>query len=114
MGANIEARNKCGLTPLISAALTERPEFVQLLVDRGVDVNVEGGIGRPALYFAIEKLDETGKYDGHGYRIAEILLKNGADVEGGEPLVIYPADVSRYQWETGYCRLAFKTWRQGQ
>ena len=83
-GANIEARNKCGLTPLISAALTERPDFVQLLVDKGVDVNVEGGIGRSALYFAIEKLDETGKYDGHGYRIAEILLKNGADVEGGE------------------------------
>ena len=83
-GANIEARNKCGLTPLISAALTERPEFVQLLVDKGVDVNVEGGIGRPALYFAIEKLDETGKYDGQGYRVADILLKNGADVEGGE------------------------------
>ncbi len=70
-GANVNARNAYGETPLMFAAFYGKTEIVKLLIEKGADVNAREFMGWTPLLFAARK--------GHT-EIARILIENGADV----------------------------------
>jgi ankyrin repeat protein len=81
-GADVNARDAEGITPLMHAARgerpeianpapTDRPEVVELLIKRGADINAKTDSGFVALFWAA-------RY-GHD-RVAKILITHGADV----------------------------------
>lgn len=92
--ANIESRDH-GKTPLLNAALAEHRDMVQLLLDRGADVNAAvrprpgsppnlSGDGYTALHYAADSGNKA---------IAELLLARGARVNaqaasGETPLMV--------------------------
>lgn len=94
-GANIEARNKQGLTPLLAALDHGHPkgfwreETIRLLVKHGADVNatawkyentLTSGINsRMSCHSALEMSDQAG--------ITKLLLENGVDVRSVPDLI---------------------------
>jgi len=75
-GANINAKDDMGFTPLQWAALRGHEDMVEMLVDHGADVDVKGIFGWGALELAVSQ--------GHD-RIAETLREHGA--KGDEALL---------------------------
>ena len=69
-GADIEARNSVGLTPLHVAATIGRPGITRILVDRGADIEVRGPHGVTPLMLAAS----------HSPGCVKELLERGADV----------------------------------
>ena len=70
-GADVNAKNKLGSTPLHEAAYRGHKEIVELLIDEGADVNAKGENGWNPLHLAA----------GRGQKeVAELLIANGADV----------------------------------
>ena len=51
-GADVNAQNKLGLTPLMQAASHNNPELVHYLLEQGADPAVQDSRGRTALDFA--------------------------------------------------------------
>jgi len=77
-GANIEARNAEGDTPLLRAAAYGQTEIFQLLLERGAKMNVREKLGMTPLIAAAcacAVATMNGTYD-----ILKILLQNGVDV----------------------------------
>lgn len=81
-GADVNARDADGITPLMHAARgkgpkiadpapTDHPEVVELLIQRGADVNAKTDTGFVALFWAA-------RY-GHD-KVAKVLIDHGADV----------------------------------
>ncbi|KAH9180932.1 hypothetical protein AeNC1_017093 [Aphanomyces euteiches] len=70
-GANIEARNKNGNTPLIDAALKGHLEVVQALLDLGADVNARNEWD--------DRAHMCASWEGH-LDVLKLLLAHGADV----------------------------------
>jgi ankyrin repeat protein len=81
-GADVNARDENGLTPLMHAArgdrpaherpdATDHPEVVQLLLQKGADVNAATDTGFVALFWAA-------RY-GHA-KVVKVLIDNGANV----------------------------------
>ena len=68
-GANIEATDKWGSTPLLRAAQNDKPEVVKLLLEKGAKINAGGG---GALLAAVEL---------GNLAMVKLLLDNGADIE---------------------------------
>ena len=54
-GADINARNNDGETPLHNAATTNTPEVIQALLDTGADINARNNDGDTPLDLAIKK-----------------------------------------------------------
>jgi ankyrin repeat protein len=54
-GANINARNRSGMTPLHAAALMGQYKAVELLVNKGADVNAKNNEGITPLQIASRK-----------------------------------------------------------
>ncbi len=76
-GADPNARNANGLTPLICAARAGQVGTIRLLVEAGADPNLRGGInGWTPIMHAVHKNQS---------RSVEALLDLGADVNGGGP-----------------------------
>lgn len=71
-GADVNARNKDGVTPLMNAAENGDPVTVQLLLDHGALVNMQDDIGQTAIFIAAAQ--------GNG-RVVEVLLAAGADID---------------------------------
>jgi cytohesin len=71
-GANVNARDKSGATPLHQAALKGNLAFVTLLLQHGADVNARDGDGATPLHNAA--------LSGHR-EVAALLLDKGADRE---------------------------------
>jgi cytohesin len=71
-GANVEARDKNGATPLHQAALKGNLAFATLLLQHGADVNARDGDGATPLHNAA--------LSGHR-ELAALLLDKGADRE---------------------------------
>ncbi|KAH7141708.1 ankyrin repeat-containing domain protein [Dactylonectria macrodidyma] len=58
MGANINARNKAGMTPLHLTICKNHVRFVRFLVDMGAEPSVVDGNNKTALHWAITELVE--------------------------------------------------------
>jgi len=69
-GANVNAKNDVGMTPLILASLSNK-EIVELLIEKGANVNAKGNEGFTALMMAV--------INGNS-EIVELLVGKGADV----------------------------------
>jgi ankyrin repeat protein len=101
--ADIEVADKNGLTPLMRATSGHQLEIMRILLDRGADPNTKNKAGDSALVYAIgnaeaiallvdKGADVNLRYGTDGitvlmmaaargeYRVAETLLKNGAEV----------------------------------
>jgi ankyrin repeat protein len=81
-GADVNARDAEGNTPLILAAFYATPECVQLLLEKGADVNAANGAGATALIRAATNYDKT-----------RLLVAAGANVRvrtdlGNTPLIL--------------------------
>jgi ankyrin repeat protein len=74
-GADIEARNRYGYTPLHCAAMGSDTGVVRLLLDKGAKVNGSDGRGFSPLHFAVL----NGPVES-----VEMLLDAGADIESRE------------------------------
>jgi hypothetical protein len=75
-GADVDARDKFGNTPLIYAA-ARNPETCNLLIDNGADVNARNEYGETALITAASTC--------YGYtETCEILVENGADLNAAD------------------------------
>lgn len=92
MGADVNARDEDGQTPLIVAAATNQEDLLGLLVDLGADVNLQNNEGEVAIVQAIANNHPN---------ISRILFERGADdrpvTKAGEELI---AIAYRYQSAT--------------
>jgi ankyrin repeat protein len=77
MGSDLNAAVSAGWTPLAIAAASNRPEVVQLLLDKGVDIEAKNADGKTAAMLAAEN-GHTG--------IVELLKKAPAAAPRAEPL----------------------------
>src|SRR4051812_48184947 len=68
-GANVNAKDERGVTPLMHAAWVGSPEAMKLLLDRGADPNLTNSSGSTALMMAITEIAKV-----------RMLLERGADV----------------------------------
>ena len=89
-GADVNAKNESGVTPLLWAAWKGHKEVAELLIANGADVNTKDKRPMTPLHYAAR--------DGHK-EIAELLIANGANVNvkdaaGGTPL-FYTAQYGR-------------------
>jgi len=69
-GADVNARNRYGATPLHEAADGGNASVVELLLDSGADLNARNGLGSTPLHVAAYKGNLS---------IVELLLRRGAD-----------------------------------
>lgn len=72
-GANVNARDKYGVTPLMYAAATNRLEPIKALVNAGADVNAADAQNWTVLMYAAADFGDT-------RQLIEFLIKAGADV----------------------------------
>ena len=71
-GADVNARDTDGLTPLmIAAKFSSTPEIVQLLLEKGAEVNARSRSGWTPLMYAASNSN---------LEIVQLLLEKGADV----------------------------------
>ncbi len=71
-GADINARDKQGITPLMFGAAFSTPELVKLLIAKKADVNAKDEEGNTPLYWAVCHSDKVEN--------VQLLIKAGADV----------------------------------
>jgi len=81
-GAQVNAHDRGGITPIMLAVIHEQPEALELLLDHKADVNARSGAGWTALTFAAWKGDPD---------LVRTLLAYGAqrnvvDKQGWSPL----------------------------
>ncbi|MHC4072283.1 MAG: ankyrin repeat domain-containing protein, partial [Planctomycetota bacterium] len=70
-GADVNVKNRMGMTPLVVAAMNDRTAVCEFLVANGADLNAKDGRSQTALYFAVDKGNKE---------LVEMLVKKGADV----------------------------------
>jgi len=70
-GADVNSKNRMGMTPLVVAAMNNRTAVCEFLASNGADLNSKDGQGRTALYLAVDKGNKE---------LIELLVKKGADV----------------------------------
>ncbi len=99
-GANVNAKNKDGATPLHFATLSGHRDVAELLISKGADVKAREKHGGTPLYFAAimghkdiaelliakgAKVDTINVAALYGHKdIAELLIANGSDVNAKE------------------------------
>jgi ankyrin repeat protein len=92
MGADVNAKNTEGGTPLQQAVLTDDPEMVKVLVSHGADVNAkEYRAGVTALHYtalAKENVEIA-------IEIAKILVSSGADINAKDNRGSTPLDLAK-------------------
>lgn len=77
-GVNFDDKDTQGFTPLIHACYNQYENIVDMLLDRNVNVNPNGGHGRTALNIAL-KTSLTAPYNNS---IAKKLIYKGAYIDG--------------------------------
>ncbi|CAI7621152.1 unnamed protein product, partial [Penicillium pancosmium] len=76
-GKDINSADSTGTYPVISASMNGYEKVVQLLLEKGAEVNAQGGVYGNAL--------QAASHEGHD-KIVQLLLKEGAEInaQGGE------------------------------
>ena len=88
--ANVNKRDECGGTPLISACFFEKTDVVKLLLENGADANLSNNVGNsPLSWIAIAANEGNSKECLH---IMNLLLRFNADIDaknetGSTPLM---------------------------
>ena len=91
-GGDVNALDKgFQLSAMSWSALYGQTEVVQLLIEKGADVNIKSGDGATPLHSAAF----LGRVD-----VAKLLLENGADIKAHNNDGATPADVLSVDWET--------------
>ena len=94
-GADVNAQNNYGESPLMKAIANRNIDMVELLIKNGADVNAQNNYGESPLMKAIKKNDID---------IVELLIRNDADVNAqnnyGESPVIMAVENIYYE---NYC-----------
>ncbi|CAF4201598.1 unnamed protein product, partial [Rotaria socialis] len=90
-GADIDAADAYGYTPLINAAMLGRADIVKVLIDAGADIQKPGQFGYTALHAAAQ--------NGH-LEVVQTLVKYGASVnckneDGDIPLILGKAKTTK-------------------
>lgn len=87
-GANVNAGDQYGSTPLHAAAYNQQPAVAALFIRKGGDVNARNDIGWTPLHKATERLamapankTPSGEEFAKVVRMVEVLLSNGASVD---------------------------------
>jgi superfamily II DNA or RNA helicase len=93
-GANPNARDERGRTPLHYAVLSGAEKIVELLVSRKAEVNARDAEGKTPLHYAVQRGD---------LRTVERLIKARADVNAQDNLGVTPLDLAR---KSGYQQIA--------
>jgi len=70
-GADVNSKNRMGMTPLVVAAMNSRTAVCEFLAANGADLNARDGQGRTALYLAVDRGNKE---------LIELLVKKKADV----------------------------------
>tara|TARA_B100000683_G_scaffold114242_1_gene112397 strand:+ start:3435 stop:3869 length:435 start_codon:yes stop_codon:yes gene_type:complete len=82
-GADINAKDDTGGTPLFWAALEGNEEVAELLIRQGADVNAAGPKGRTALHWAVAMAQK---------KSVELLIGESADVNAKDVIYGTPLD----------------------
>jgi ankyrin repeat protein len=91
-GANLEARDVHGRTPLMAAAVADRADVVRLLLQKGSDVHALNLYGGNAMWFAV--MNDRAE-------VGRILMEHGAGmVVDGEPAFFAAACHARINFMT--------------
>ena len=88
-GADVNAKDEGGVTPLHGAAIEGHKEITELLIAAGTDVNSKNVVGMTPLHYAAQQ--------GHK-ETAELLIANGADVNVLANDGTTPLDWARAVW----------------
>ncbi|WP_050816861.1 ankyrin repeat domain-containing protein [Rickettsiella massiliensis] len=84
-GADIEEIDEYGFTPLIEAAIANKPDVAALLLEYGADIQQTDATGRSALHWAVDNCNLP---------LCELLLANKANPNAvtmaGQPVLVYP------------------------
>ena len=77
-GADVNATDDDGYTPLHRAVLYKAPDIARLLIEAGADVNATDDDGSPPLFYALWGGEESEE------AMVRLLIEYGADVNGEE------------------------------
>jgi len=84
-GADLNAVDEYGFTPLIEAAIADNYQLAKLLIDHGANVKLQDMTGGTALHWAAEN---------NNIELTKLLLENGADPNAytfaGQPVLVMP------------------------
>lgn len=83
--AKVDARDEYGDTPLITAVTCNWPEFVEILIDHGADVNAKNDGSEPALFLAAKR---------GCTQIARMLIEHGAAVNCSNKDYVTAAEIA--------------------
>ena len=98
-GADVNAKNRDGTTPLQTAAIRGHKEFLELLIANGADVNAKNEDGMTPLHCtavgtSLNYLSRGGRYGVDHKEIAELLISAGADVNAQDEDGETPVDIA--------------------
>ena len=82
-GADVNAKNEWGGTPLHYATFGGHKEVVELLIAKGADVNAKDGVGETPLHWASKEGNKE---------VVELLISKGADVNAKDDVGDTPVD----------------------
>jgi len=100
-GADVDAKDSDGWTPLHNAALKGHKEIVELLIAKGADVNAKGRSGWTPLHFAA---------NGGHREVAKLLIAKGADLNAKTSDGVTPLDWAEdvKNWQRSETKVAKK------